>query len=162
MIKKWKFYSKELSRVLSGDKKVIIYPLRCSSKSIEGSGHIVIGQHLLFVKDFKKIYTERIPFIMGGSYYIAQKGSDLGIDVYKNRRGHSDPSAVAIKYLKNRFKVVGISVSKFDDISPEEWENNGLIPRALMRKAGMNADMAIVYRIELVKEGEYQQKSKQP
>ena len=80
--------------------------------------------------------------------------------MYKNRRGHSDPSAVAIKYLKKRFKVVGISVSKFDDISPEEWENNGLIPRALMRKAGMNADMAIVYRIELVKEGGYQQKSK--
>lgn len=154
MIKKWKFYSKELSRVLSGDKKIIIYPLKCSSRKVEGSGHVIIGQHVFFIKDCKDIYKERIPFIMGGSYYIAQKGEDLGIEAYRNRRGYSDPSAVAIKYLKNKFKVVGISVSKFDDIDPEEWDNNGLIPRALMRKAGKEADMAIVYRIELVKEGE--------
>lgn len=150
MIRKWKFGADELRRVLCGEKDVIIQPLLTRAYETDGLTPVIMENRAHFVRDGVIAFSEELPFAVGCEYHIAQTGRDLGLREYVGRGGYTNAAAVAIRHLRNRFRVVSARVSGFDGIGADEWERNGVIPRYMERRVGNGADLYAVYGIELL------------
>lgn len=139
--------------MLKGEKDVVIQPLLTREYETDGLTPVIMEARAHFVKDGVIAFTEELPFAVGMEYHIAQSGRDLGLKEYVGRGGYNDAGAVAIRHLKNKFRVVSARISGFDGISEDEWERNGAIPRYMARRVGDGADLYAVYGIELVRGG---------